>query len=59
MKIGFDKVYCISYCRNIEKQNNISKVMKYLGINFEYRIKSLFNNSIYISLVNIFVSPFD
>jgi GR25 family glycosyltransferase involved in LPS biosynthesis len=36
MKIGFDRVYCISYCRNIEKQNNISKVMKYLGINFEF-----------------------
>ena len=36
MKIGFDRVYCISYCRNIEKQNNIHKVMKYLGINFEF-----------------------
>ena len=36
MKIGFDKVYCISYCRNIEKQNNIRKLMKYLGINFEF-----------------------
>ena len=36
MKIGFDKVYCISYCRNIEKQNNISKLMKYLGIDFKF-----------------------
>lgn len=36
MKIGFDKVYCISYCRNIEKQKNMRKVMKYLGIDFEF-----------------------
>jgi len=36
MKINFDKVYCISYCRNIEKQNNIQKVMNYLGIDFEF-----------------------
>ena len=36
MKIGFDRVYCISYCRNIEKQNNVRKVMKYLGIDFEF-----------------------
>ena len=36
MKIPFDKVYCISYCRNIEKQNNMRKLMKYLGINFEF-----------------------
>ena len=36
MKIPFDKVYCISYCRNIEKQNNMCKIMKYLGINFEF-----------------------
>lgn len=35
-KIGFDKVYCISYCRNIEKQKNITKIMKYLGIDFEF-----------------------
>lgn len=36
MNIRFDKVYCISYCRNIEKQNNIRKVMNYLGIDFEF-----------------------
>lgn len=36
MKIPFDKVYCVSYCRNIERQNNIRKVMKYLGISFEF-----------------------
>ena len=36
MKINFDKVYCISYCRNIEKQNNIHKLMDYLGIDFDF-----------------------
>lgn len=36
MKIGFDKVFCISYCRNIDKQNDIRKVMKYLDIDFEF-----------------------
>ena len=36
MKIGFDKVFCISYCRNVDKQNDIRKVMKYLGIDFEF-----------------------
>ena len=36
MKINFDKIYCISYCRNIEKQNNIRKAMDYLGIDFEF-----------------------
>ena len=33
---NFDRVYCISYCRNIEKQNNIRKVMNYLGIDFTF-----------------------
>ena len=36
MNIGFDKVYCISYCRNVDKQRDVRKVMNYLGINFEF-----------------------
>ena len=44
MKIGFDKVYCISYCRNIEKQKNVRKVMKYLGIDFEFIYGADFSN---------------
>ena len=44
MKIGFDKVYCISYCRNIEKQNNVRKLMKYLGIDFEFIYGADFSN---------------
>jgi hypothetical protein len=44
IKIGFDKVYCISYCRNIEKQNNMRKVMKYLGIPFEFIYGADFSN---------------
>lgn len=36
MNIKFDKVYCISYCRNIEKQNRIRKIMNLLGIDFEF-----------------------
>lgn len=36
MNIPFDKVYCISYCRNIEKQNSIRKLMQYLNIDFEF-----------------------
>ena len=34
--IEFDKVYCISYCRNIRKQNDIRTIMNYLGIDFEF-----------------------
>lgn len=35
-KVAFDKVYCVSYCRNIKRQNNIIKIMNYLGIDFEF-----------------------
>ena len=44
MKIPFDKVYCISYCRNIERQNNSRKIMKYLGIKFEFIYGADYNN---------------
>jgi len=51
MKIGFDKVFCISYCRNIQKQNNVRKVMKYLGIDFEFIYGADYSN------MNIFKHP--
>jgi GR25 family glycosyltransferase involved in LPS biosynthesis len=44
MNIPFDKAYCVSYCRNIEKQNNMRKLMKYLGIQFEFIYGADYNN---------------
>ena len=36
MQIGFDQIYCVSYCRNIAKQQNIRRVMGYLGLKFDF-----------------------
>lgn len=56
IKLNFDKAYCISYCRNIEKQHNVRKIMKYLGIPFEFIYGADYSN-LNILKSNDFVFP--
>lgn len=57
MKIEFDQVYCVSYCRNIEKQNHIRKVMGYLGIKFDFIYGADYTNLRVLENLNFIGGP--